>query len=465
LTARLLAGLILLLLMGGGAGYWLAAASLTRQFDEVLRAKATSMAMLVEEEDGGHLDIDATDVFLREFEPRVGMAFFQLWDCTSNVVQRSKSLRGSDLPFNSGTLAEPTFLNLSLAGGVDARVATIKFKPRPSDDTKPPAVLTDAILAVALERQELNKALAVLRLVLVTCGGLILVLTAAFMPLLLREELAPINRLADQAQQITAASLCTRFPVAELPHELKPISLRLNDLLQRLQTSFDRERQFSDDLAHEFRTPLAELRSLTEVALKWPDTHTLQTNQQALAIVVQMQSILDRLLAIARNEQSASEAQLEKVDLRSAVEDIRQSIGEKASARRITFEATLPQTVEIVSDPVLLRSILSNLLENAVEYAPMDSSVCLQAGLRVDQFDLTVSNSAKHLTADDVSHLFDRFWRKDGARTRSVHVGLGLSLARAAAHALGYTLKASLDSHGWLVLALSGQVQPTARRN
>jgi hypothetical protein len=114
-------------------GYWLAAASLTREFDDLLRAKAASMAMVIEEEEGGHLDIDATDVFLREFEARVGAACFQLWDCSSNVVGRSKS-----------------------PGGTDTRVATFKFKPRPTDDAKPPTVLTVAILAVALERKGLE---------------------------------------------------------------------------------------------------------------------------------------------------------------------------------------------------------------------------------------------------------------------------------------------------------------------
>ncbi|MFO1500103.1 MAG: ATP-binding protein [Verrucomicrobiota bacterium] len=461
LTVRLLIGLVLLLLVGGSLGYWLAAAALTRQFDELLRAKATSMAMLIEEEDGGHLDIDATDVFLREFEPRVGAAFFQLWDCTSNVVRRSKSLRDSNLPLTFGTLSEPKFLNLSLSGGVHARVATIKFTPRPTDDAKPPAVLTDAILAVALDRHDLNQTLTILRLVLTTCGTLILVLTASLMPVLLRKELAPVNRLGDQAQGITSASLSSRFPVEELPGELKPISSKLNDLLQRLETAFNRERQFSDDLAHEFRTPLAELRSLTELSLKWPDTHTSQTDQQTLAIVVQMQNVVDRLLAIARSEQGGLPARLEKVDLVSMVNNVRQSLTEKISARQIRVELSLVPGIELGTDPVLLRSILSNLLENAVEYAPQGSPVRLVTAAQADQFNLTISNAAEHLNPEDIAHLFDRFWRKDKARTRSVHVGLGLSLARASAQALGYMLIASLEGQGWLVMRLSGPIQST----
>ena len=453
-------GLILLLLVGGGVGYWLAAAALTRQFDELLRAKASSMAMLIEEEEGGHLEIDATEMFLREFEPRVGAAFFQLWDCGSNVVRRSKSLRDFNLPFSFGTLSEPKFRNLSMPGGLDTRVATIRFKPRPTDDAKPPPVLTDAFLAVALDRQGVNQTLSILRMVLAACGAVILSLTATMMPLLLRKELAPVNRLADQAQRITAASLAFRFPVEDLPGELKPISLRLNDLLERLETAFSRERQFSDDLAHEFRTPLAELRSLTELSVKWPDTHTAQTYLQILAIVVQMQNIIDRLLAIARSEQPGQAAQLEKVDLESMVKDVLQSVAEKVSERQITVEVTFAPGLELVTDPVLWRSILNNLLENAVEYAPKGSPVQLQSATQGRQFHLTISNAAEDLTPDDITHLFDRFWRKDKARTRSIHVGLGLSLSRALAQSLGYTLKAALDARRCLVMRLSGPIQP-----
>jgi signal transduction histidine kinase len=83
--------------------------------------------------------------------------------------------------------------------------------------------------------------------------------------------LSPLNQLANQAASITADSLATRFPTEIWPGELTPISSRLNDLLERLEQSFERERRFSADLAHELRTPIAELRSLAELALKWPE--------------------------------------------------------------------------------------------------------------------------------------------------------------------------------------------------
>jgi signal transduction histidine kinase len=462
LTFRLLLGSAVLLMLGEGLGYWLAATALTRQFDETLCAKAMSLAMLIEEEEGGELSIDASESFRREFGPHPGAAFFQLWDANSNVVLRSPSLRDASLSPHYGTVSKPDFHDLVLPGNMDGRAAVFKFKPRPSDDAKAPAVVTDAILGVYIERQGLNHTLAILRTVLATCGIVILVLTATLVPLLLRRELAPMNVLAEQAQRITAESLSFRFPVQQFPRELQPITLTLNGLLGRLETAFDRERQFSDDLAHEFRTPLAELRSLVELALTWPDTRSPQTERQILGLAVRMQDILERLLAIARNEQGCLPIQPDKLDLVALILSVKQSLEPRASARGVAIELTLPPALELITDPVLLHSILSNLMENAVEYAPTRTRVRVEAGLRAKRFFLEIANPSEQLRSEDLVHLFDRFWRKDNARASSFHVGLGLSLARACALSLGYTLDASLTSEASLVMALSGPVEKAA---
>ena len=91
-------------------------------------------------------------------------------------------------------------------------------------------------------------------------------------PRVLRRELKPLQALAAEAAGIDAARLSARFATEGLPGELAPIAARLNELLARLEDSFERERRFSSDVAHEFRTPVAELRSLAELAIKLPDT-------------------------------------------------------------------------------------------------------------------------------------------------------------------------------------------------
>ena len=125
---------------------------------------------------------------------------------------------------------------------------------------------------MASVRRELDRTLATLQLVLAGSGLLLLAATALVVPRVLRRELKPLQSLAAEAARIDAASLSARFATEGLPGELAPIAARLNELLARLEDSFERERRFSSDVAHEFRTPVAELRSLAELAIKLPDT-------------------------------------------------------------------------------------------------------------------------------------------------------------------------------------------------
>jgi signal transduction histidine kinase len=229
--------------------------------------------------------------------------------------------------------------------------------------------------------------------------------------------------------------------------------------LRRLQTAFERERQFSDDLAHEFRTPLAELRCLAELALKWPDTRSADTDRQVLAVAMQMESIINRLLAIARSEEGRVPVAPERVNLAALVTAVCQPLQAQAAARQLAIETEVSESVEIRSDPVLLRSILTNLVENAVDYSQAGGTVRIQSETHNGVFTLEVTNPAERLHAEDVPRVFDRFWRKDAARSSPEHTGLGLSLARAFAASLGYTLSAALQGDACLSITLSGPVK------
>jgi two-component system sensor histidine kinase QseC len=115
----------------------------------------------------------------------------------------------------------------------------------------------------------------------------------------------------------------------------------------------------------------------------------------------------------------------------------------------------LDKTVVLQTDPRLLRIIITNLIANAVEYAPPRSEVTLACRATDRLFEVT--NAAPGLTARDVPHLFERLWRKDVARSDTAHAGLGLSLAQSCARALGFQLVAELDSRGILSVSLRAE--------
>ena len=219
----------------------------------------------------------------------------------------------------------------------------------------------ELLVVLAVDRRTLDDSVASLAIVLAGSGLFVLVLTSVAVPLLLRHEMAPLDRLSDQTQRITAESLDVRFPTAGLPGELTPIATRLNGLLERLQVSFERERHFSDDLAHELRTPIAEIRSFAEMALKWPDSRTAETDRNVLDIAVQMERMVARLLLIARSGAGQTTLATDRVELAALVAAICESYQAKTLERRLTVEVGIPPKLQIESDTVALRHCVESV--------------------------------------------------------------------------------------------------------
>jgi len=460
LTRKLLFTVGLLISAGGLAVYLCARTALLAHFDAALRAKAQAITTLTERT-GSRLEIEFSDEHMRGFEAG-GRDFFELWQADEKPVERSRSLRDAHLPLRHGTLEAPLAWNLTLSNGQPGRAVGLKFHPQNSDDQPQDAGPADAILVVASLRHDLDRTLVTLQLVLAGSGLLLLAATALVVPRVLRRELTPLQRLAEEAERIDAASLSARFPIEGLPGELAPITARLNELLARLEDSFEREHRFSSDVAHEFRTPIAELRSLAELALKLPDVRAANTDHEVLAVALHLERVVSHLLALARGERNEVPAQRERVTLAPLVEEVCRKFQRQATARQLTLHWQVPTDAQVTSDPFLLRSILGSLMDNAVEYTPRGGAVDVGAGCDDGRFTVRVTNTVEDLAERDLPCLFDPFWRKDPARTPGGHTGLGLSLARTFAHALGCKLTATFAGPARLTLTLAA-IEPATR--
>jgi signal transduction histidine kinase len=458
LTRKLLLTAGLLLGAGCVTVYVCARAALQGEFDAGLRAKAQALATLTEQK-GSRLEMDFSDEHMPAFE-KGGADFFELWDAESRTVERSRSLRDGHLLFRHGTLEKPVFWNLRLPEDQRCRAVGFKFRPQQADGQPANSSPPNAILVVASVRRELDRTLATLQVVLAGCGLLLLAATAVVVPRVLRRELKPLQTLAAKAARIDAATLSARFATEGLPGELAPIAARLNELLARLEDSFERERRFSSDVAHEFRTPVAELRSLAELAVKLPDARAADADQETLAIALHLESILTHLLALARGDGGGLPVQRERVELAALLRDVCDPFLEKARAQELDFKVSVPANAQAETDPVLLRSIVRNLVDNAVAYTPRGGAVEVVAAADNGRLALRVVNTTDGLEQSDLPHLFERFWRKDAARTADGHTGLGLSLARAFAGAIGCELSASWAGPARLAVALT-QREPT----
>lgn len=458
LTVGLLASFAGLLAAGGTLVYWAVRDSLYDQFDASLRVKAL-IVITATRQNSERIRVYFSDRFLREFDDDVATEFFQVFDADGNSIERSDSLRDGELPRRFGSLKEPEYWNIRLPNGEPGRAIGIRFRPlferrRDSDDERPPP--REAVVVVAAGRRELDATVAELGTILAGGALSLLLLTALMVPLVLRRGLRPLRAIAQQASRIDASSLGTRFPSADQPEELKAITLRLNDLLARLEASFERERRFSSDLAHELRTPLAELRAQAELMLKWPEERTPAADQAILDTTLHLEGLVTRLLALGRAEQRQYELNKRPVDFAKLIRDLIDVLGPQIAARGLTVETDEVASLMVETDPVLLKSILTNLLENAVNYAPPGSRVEV-TGRRTDaQFALMIANPAPDLQPGDAEAMFQRLWRRDRARTGSEHLGLGLALSRSFAELLGLQIAATLSPEGVLEITLRG---------
>lgn len=257
-----------------------------------------------------------------------------------------------------------------------------------------------------------------------------------------RDGLSPLNRIADEIEGIDGASLRGRFRDDDLPDEVQPIVDRLNQLMERLESSFTRERRFSADLAHEMRTPLAEAKTIAETAVKWPEDGGPEAWQDVVASVERMEAVVQSMLQLARLESEAPRAVDEPFPLAPLVDELWADRVAVAESRGVRLRSELDDEATVRGDRAWWNHLLGNLLGNAAEYADEGSEVVVS--MASDDSAVVIRNRASGLGPGDVEHLFERFWRADEARGESAHCGLGLSLATACADALGLRLEATL---------------------
>lgn len=455
LTRRLLAGAFLIAVCGGMVTFLVVRLNLTRHFDDALLAKARTLHALTEQEEDGGVELEKVDMRSVGFGPDETNHYFEISLADGRIVARSPSLHEADLPYPENLAAAPVFTNVVLPRGMPGRAVAFAFAANAMELKRPPAVPARARLVVASSRQSLDDTLGTMLATLGFSAGLLMLSVVLLVPWVLGRTLRPLDTLADQAARITADSLAIRFPAGELPAELKPIADRLNELMARIEASFERERLFSADLAHELRTPLAELRAQTELALRWPDARSATADAETLAISQRMEHLVTRLLALARSENGRVPAALERLAVGPAVAEAWRPFAVRASAKQLRARFQIEPGLAVESDPVLLREILANLFENAADYSPAGGELAVEAALVNGGLDLCVTNTAPGLEAGDLDKMFDRFWRKEAARADSEHAGLGLALARGYARALGWELQASLMDGARLTMRLT----------
>jgi heavy metal sensor kinase len=469
LALRLVLFTFLMVIAAGTALYVYVRAALWRQFDAALEIKArglASFAKLEVKQDAPRLEFEYQAAAMPEFSRAEHPEFFQITREDGSSVARSPSLpAGVSLATSGAANRMVSFWTAPLPSGAPGRAVRIRFTPLVEDEeghgiaaaAAAAAVPPTLLLTLARPSREVDRPLQVLLSSLLAAATLIGAGTLAGVAWTVRRGLRPLRALADAAAAVDVQSLSYRFPTAEMPREVQPICMRLNDLLARLDESFQRERRFSAAVAHELRTPIAELRSLAEVALRWPGEGdgASQHAFDSLAIAQQMGTIVSTLLSLARAQSGRQLVAREPLDVAAAMRNAWQPFEPAAQSRNLQVELNVTGPAESPTDAQLLIAICSNLFANASTYTPNGGRIAITLESHPNRLQIRVANTNDSLEPTDLSRLFEPFWRKDASRTGSDHSGLGLALVKALADALGADVSADLPSANWFEVTLS----------
>ena len=272
----------------------------------------------------------------------------------------------------------------------------------------------------------------------------ILLVSVALSYLIAGSAVEPVERLINEVEAITdGRSLHRRLPSDLGNEELSRLGTTLNAMIGRLETSFSALRRFTADASHELKTPLTVMRADVERAMhpNAAGSEAMQALEEALHETTRMADLVDSLLTLARADEGRFDLFREPLALGPLVRDVYETaviLGEDAG---LGVTMAVQEEGSIDGDARRLRQLFLNLVTNAIKYTPRGGKVELSLSQRVGgEIAFTVRDSGIGISAGDLPHVFDRFWRADRARSRGGErggFGLGLAISQwiAQAHA------------------------------
>jgi len=249
-----------------------------------------------------------------------------------------------------------------------------------------------------------------------------------------RTGIRPVEEIAATARRITSTNLRERIEAEGYPSELASLAGTFNQMLERLEESFERISRFSADIAHDLRTPVNNIRGEAEVALARARTvdEYRDVLESSLEEAVRLSELIGDLLFLARAESPLTELHRESVnigDLLTTVRDYYEASATDAGISLVVGDGAEPLKAEL--DRALMLRAVSNLVSNAIVHTPLGGTVTMVASSDNVEMRIQVSDTGSGIPAEALPRVFDRFFRVDPSRSKSSGgTGLGLAIVQ-----------------------------------
>jgi heavy metal sensor kinase len=403
--------------------YGLLYKDLRTRLDQSLTSEANTTSALFEDElveEKGIVRMAATEAVagLRLRGSRVGIVEGSELLASSGPVSQTES--GAVVAQAARNASPDLVLALPRLGQNGARAATHRLT----------AVGRSFLIFSIAPLDSIAADLGVVRRVILLALPLLLGLAGIGGYLLTTHSLAPLNWMAEQAREITGSNLNRRLEIGHAAEELAVLAASFNELLARLDQSFEAMRRFVADASHELRTPIAVIRGEADVALS--HERGAGEYQESLAIVLdesrRLSRLVDDLLNLARADAGRVRLEVQEFYFNELLVECCRSMQTLASASDIALECRSAGDVQFRGDEALLRRLVINLLDNAIRYTPPGGKVSVELEADAAGARIRISDTGAGIPPEAAPHVFERFYRADKARSRQ-DGGFGLGLA------------------------------------
>lgn len=425
--------IVAVLVLAGFAGYWGLHRAVHGQLDAALLALAELEAAMLAESPSQPIAIH--EVPAGPVPPSFARLdrLLQVLDADGRVQAHSANLGSARLPTTPALLEQ-------LAAGETVFATLPDFGEEPTRMVSVPVHVRGTRLAiqVAGSLDDVNHVMRSVSLLFIGMGLALILAVGSAGAVLTRRVFRTIDEVVRQARHIGEASLSERLHHPGTQDEMGRLVGTLNEMLDRLEHSFEMQRRFTSDASHELRSPLSRLRTELEVTLRRPrePAEYVETLRSCLEEVERLTLLVEELLTLARLDVDQQREPAEPILLNNVIDETVRRLEPVAQERMVgmVFEISPQVTARISHEAAGL--VLANLLDNAVKFSPAGGQVRIRLATEGNEAVITVSDQGPGIRVAELPHVFERFYRGTNARADGTPgVGLGLALAQAVVHA------------------------------
>ncbi|USN99097.1 MAG: hypothetical protein H6810_13260 [Phycisphaeraceae bacterium] len=439
LLATLLAGVSLALAAGGIGLYLFTAGRLDAEFRAALLGQARTLASTVVI-DHGEVEIEASTAK----SPSVPM-IYRIVESDGSELAGAGTFEWEESPPALPGSDSFVWAEVELPGDEDGLAVIYGFYPAIETDGGVAAGADDQTsrvvwITAVRSTTSLEGSIAILGSAIIGFGVLLLGTIAILVWIGVRAGLRPLDRYVESIESLDPVTLEWPSPPPGTPDELRPAYEALAGAVERVSDAMERERRFTDAAAHELRTPVSELRTMLDVARRWPEPERVARSlSRANGVLSNMTGLIESLLILSRSGSDTSGQESDQESMRKIVADEHER--SRARAKSNGVSVSVDHDADWRCPRMSGQIIVRNLLENAIEYTPRNGSVDIHIAQRA----LRIANGPVSLTPEQAEQMFEPFWRADDSRTDRQHHGLGLAIVRHAATASGLTCRAEVE--------------------